>query len=326
MGAVDVVLQVVAICRQFGVPVTFEPGWEMRGNGTTAAYVGGIEHHTVTPFSDRRPDILVHGRSDLDGPLCNFAGLASGGLHVIAAHPANHAGASGGRSMGPLPVTRLFNPRVLGLEIVYPGTVPMTDAQYRTAQVWAYAVAMVVGGGNIEHVRAHFETSVEGKIDPAWAANPTRSYDMNALRVGALAIRTQEDDMPFGGVEADFLLNREVTIPSPANPKYEETHLVKEWLGRSYYWGSDTYHRVARLEAKVDALTGALSDDEATILAAVRDAQDPEAPTDYERLGQSIAKNLPAPSGGITPEQLERELTDLFGRIYRLNDTTEEQA
>lgn len=135
-----------------------------------------------------------------------------------------------------------------------------------------------------------------------------------------------EDDMPFGGVEADFLLNREVTIQSPANPKYEETHLVKEWLGRSYYWGSDTYHRVLRLEAKVDALTGALSDDEANILAAVREASAPDAPTDYERLGKSIAANLPAPSGGVSPEDLERELNELFGRVYRLNDTTEEQT
>lgn len=199
MNAVEVILRIVAVCRELGTVVTFEPGWESRGNGLAAAYEGALLHHTVTPLSDRRPDALVVGRPDLDGPLCNAAGLASGGLHIIAAHPANHAGASGGPSMGPLPVTRLFNPRVLGLEIVYPGTSPMTDAQYRTALVWSYACAIVVGGGDLERARGHFETSVEGKIDPAWATNPVRTYDMAALRRSAAAIRSlvsEEDDMP----------------------------------------------------------------------------------------------------------------------------------
>jgi hypothetical protein len=171
--------------RAAGITVHEAPGWQNRGNGYVSNYVGGLVHHTATGFGKALPgtgvyDLLVNGRSDLDGPLCNYAGNDDGSITIIAANPANHAGASGGRSMGPLPVTKLFNPRVLGLEIVYPGTVPMRAGQYRSALVWARAVADVVGGGDIDRVRAHAETSITGKWDPGYA--PSQTIDMAAFR------------------------------------------------------------------------------------------------------------------------------------------------
>jgi hypothetical protein len=144
MDVVRFHLNLAAYCRSRGVTVEFIPGWESRGNGQSADYVGGIIHHTATRSSDANPfptrDILIKGRSDLPGPLCNWAGSWNGVLWVVAAHPANHAGASGGRSMGPLPVTTLFNRRVLGLEIDYAGNSPMSNAQYRSALVWSAGV------------------------------------------------------------------------------------------------------------------------------------------------------------------------------------------
>jgi hypothetical protein len=94
--------------------------------------------------------------------------------------------------MGPLPTTSLFNRRVLGLEIVYPGTTPMRAAQYRSALVWARIVADVVGGGNIERVRAHAETSITGKFDPGDALG--RTIDMAAFRRAAKTV-LEDDDM-----------------------------------------------------------------------------------------------------------------------------------
>jgi hypothetical protein len=176
----------VARCREInarlraaGVTVYEWPGWESRGNGQSSAYEGGIIHHTATAFGST-PAVLVDGRKDLAGPLCNYAGNADGSVTVIAAHPANHAGASGGKSMGPLPVTSTFNKRVLGLEIVYPGTAPMRTAQYRTALIWARVVADVVGHGDIQRIRAHAETSITGKWDPGDA--PSRTINMAAFR------------------------------------------------------------------------------------------------------------------------------------------------
>lgn len=183
--------------RAAGVTVHEASGWKTRGNGYTSTYVGGLVHHTATAFTNAVAgssvlNMLINGRPDLDGPLCNYAGNMDGSLTVVSAGPANHAGASGGRSMGPLPVTTLFNPRALGLEIVYPGTVAMKPAQMRTAQVWARVVADVVGGGDIERVRAHAETSVTGKWDPGYAYGKT--IDMAAFRRAA-ETALQEDDM-----------------------------------------------------------------------------------------------------------------------------------
>lgn len=165
-------LEINARLRAAGITVYEWGGWESRGNGQTSAYEGGIVHHTGTPYGGAF-QALVTGRPDLSGPLCNYAGNDDGTVTVIAAHPANHAGASGGYSMGPLPTTTLFNKRVMGLEIVYPGDSPMRDAQYWTAITWARIVTDVCGYGDIERARAHAETSITGKWDPGYAPGQT---------------------------------------------------------------------------------------------------------------------------------------------------------
>ncbi len=184
-------LRVVEIVRAIGVPVTFEHGWETRGNGQSSAYQGGIIHHTGGNYATTCPGLLITGRPDLDGPLCNFAGLANGVLHVVAAHPANHAGASGGPSNGPFPVTGLFNRLVMGLEICYPGSQPMTPAQYATAL--AFAKAMEAMFGSVERARLHAETSREGKWDAGWG--PGKTISGAVLRAEATRLTRKGLDM-----------------------------------------------------------------------------------------------------------------------------------
>lgn len=204
MGRTDEVqfmLQCVAEWRRLGARVTFEPGWETRGNGLQGNYEGCLVHHTASPSSAARPfptrSVLIGGRSDLPGPLCNVAGPWCADndplLHVIAAFPANHAGASGGRSMGPLPVSSLFNPRVLGLEIDYAGSTPMTGGQRRAALIFTRGTTSVLGRST-EYARAHAETSITGKWDAGYASGKT--IDMAAFRRDAAAITAaQEDDL-----------------------------------------------------------------------------------------------------------------------------------
>lgn len=190
--------------RALGFVVHEAPGWSTRGNGHASAYEGGLIHHTATAFDVALPgsgiyNLLVNGRGQpnpLSGPLCNYAGNSDGSFTCIAAHPANHAGASGGRSMGPLPTTKLFNRLVLGLEIVYPGTSPMRTVQYKAAVAWGRVVADVVGRGDVQRVRAHAETSVTGKWDPGVA--PSRTMDMGAYRNAILDYR--------GGVDVQNLI------------------------------------------------------------------------------------------------------------------------
>lgn len=188
MNAVADTLYVVSVFREYGVAVTFEPGWDTRGNGMTADYLGGVVHHTGTPSSPSNPRpttrILRDGRSDLSGPLANFQGCVGKWVHVIAAHPANHAGAGNGYAMGPLPRTRLFNRLTMGLEIDYAGSVPMHPDQYYTAQVFTIAISMLRNRPNMEWTRLHAETSETGKWDPGYA--PGKTISGNALRLDAL--------------------------------------------------------------------------------------------------------------------------------------------
>ncbi len=239
--------------RAAGITVREASGWQSRGNGQTSAYEGGLVHHTATGYGIAVPgtgagNLLINGRPDLEGPLCNYAGNDDGSITVIAAHPANHAGASGGRSMGPLPVTTLFNRRVLGLEIVYPGTSPMRSAQYRSALVWAKVVADVVGGGNIERVRAHAETSITGKWDPGEA--PGRTIDMAAFRRAALTVL--EDDMPSLKELLDTKLGADGNTAFDAWAKKPGT--LGHWLRGQRQYAAGTRAVVTAQSATIDKL------------------------------------------------------------------------
>lgn len=208
--AVQFTLEWAARARAYGATVTFQAGWDGRGNGTSADYEGAIVHHTASASSAARPNptlsVLMNGRSDLSGPLCNVTGPwcteDSPRLHVVAAHPANHAGASGGRSMGPLPVTSLFNKRVFGLEIDYAGSTAMTAGQRRAALIFARSVTDVLNR-SIEYVRAHAETSITGKWDPGYASGKT--IDMGAFRRDATTLAVGGDDMPLTDADVDLI-------------------------------------------------------------------------------------------------------------------------
>lgn len=317
----------VARCREInarlraaGIVVHEWPGWESRGNGQSSAYEGGLVHHTATAFGNALPDtgvgnLLVLGRSDLAGPLCNYAGNADGSITVIAAHPANHAGASGGRSMGPLPVTTLFNKRVLGLEVVYPGTEPMRTAQYRAALIWARVVADVVGFGDIQRVRAHAETSVTGKWDPGDA--PGRTINMTAFRA---ATRIQPEDPAV----KNLILAREKGTPAVWLgdlvtrrwiPNEGTLKDIQYWIGQR---GGDAtvyeFANIAALGAPLESVVGTLTDDEANVLAAVRALPAP-GDVDEQTLAAALAPVLaPLISAGATPEQVREAVRAAFAR------------
>lgn len=195
--------------RYNGVEVTFEPGYLTRGNG----YVfpngrpdGPLIHHTGSEYDTGLPTLL-NGRPDLSPPLCNSCGYANGRVHILAAHPTNNAGAGNGKNMGPHARTRLFNPRVWGHEIMFPGSRPMTAAQERSALILAGVTCGILGRG-LEWVRLHHETSETGKWDAGAGRGLGIPYggDLFRSRIwGALvASESQElgvDDMPAGTLQ-----------------------------------------------------------------------------------------------------------------------------
>jgi hypothetical protein len=309
-------LEVNARLRAAGITVREASGWQSRGNGQTSAYEGGLVHHTATGYGIALPgtgvgNLLINGRPDLRGPLANYAGNDDGSITVIAAHPANHAGASGGRSMGPLPVTSLFNRRVMGLEIVYPGTSPMRDAQYRSALVWSKAVADVCGGGDIERVRAHAETSITGKWDPGFA--PNRTIDMAAFRNAA---RNVEDDLTpeehrwlkFVFDRVAGILVQRYYVRDPKDPTGEAVREVSAGAP-----GATPARILDTLDGNfLSRRLTSLSDDETKILAAVKSVQDA-----VESDEQSVTSEQLEQLAEVLATKLSPELVDDFDAKLR---------
>lgn len=190
-----------AIAREnvrLGGKSVYTRGWETRGNGQTSNYGGILLHHTAGGRNVNIDQILINGRWDLAGPLCNFCIMYDGDIGVIAAHPANHAGASGGWDTSPLPRTGLFNREIIGVEIQYPGTEPMAAVQYEAAKRLSIATLNVLGRpGQWNRIKFHQGTSVEGKWDPGYKSG--RTYDINQFRrdtAGMLLPKGEDPNSP----------------------------------------------------------------------------------------------------------------------------------
>ena len=177
--------------------------------------------------------------------------------------------------MGPLPVTRLFNPRVVGMEIDYAGNTPMSAKQYRSAL--AFAVALKRRYGSIERCRAHMETSIEGKWDPGWS--PGKTIDMNQFRRDALTLEAsggspQEDDLSAD----DVLFNKKIVGP--------DGKATKDNLNNYIYWTNHFVNMLPGIASKLDAL--------GTVVAEIAKQDDRIELTDEqaEKLGTQIEAML----------------------------------
>jgi hypothetical protein len=86
--------------HKYGLTVEVVPGAEFRGSSSfnPKVFVG---HHTAGAKTGVRPslNLCVHGRPDLDGPLCNWFLDRNGVAVIVAAGRANHAGAGGFRGV-----------------------------------------------------------------------------------------------------------------------------------------------------------------------------------------------------------------------------------
>jgi len=82
------------VLRAWGLTVIEVPGWQNRGHGDEGSVLGVLCHHTCGPLHGDLPDlnILVDGRPDLGGPLCNLGLGRSGHFFMIAAGKGWHAG------------------------------------------------------------------------------------------------------------------------------------------------------------------------------------------------------------------------------------------
>lgn len=180
---------IAAKLRAAGLEVKEVAGWKTRGrelvNPSQAPFnpKGGVNHHTATPASAAGDipslRILIEGRSDVPGPLCNVGLSRSGVFYVIAAGVANHAGLpDGGVCRG-----MTGNSTAYGLEIEHPGRSPLEAHRVRlAARFWA--ALMRAKGLPASQVVQHWEwapsrkidlaTNMHGRDDPAPHANAFR--------------------------------------------------------------------------------------------------------------------------------------------------------
>lgn len=76
-----------------GLKISEVTGWQTRGRRLLTIR-GVICHHTASPPGKNMPSLstLIHGRSDLPGPLCQVGLGRDGTCYIVAAGAANHAG------------------------------------------------------------------------------------------------------------------------------------------------------------------------------------------------------------------------------------------
>lgn len=158
--------------RYASLQVKVVDGWKDRGRPPSTGTLeprGVLLHHTAgAKATDSNPhpslQTVIHGRSDLPGPLCHVLIDRHGICWVIAAGRANHAGWA--KASGPLPEGD-GNSLYVGIEIDYNPNYQAANAAQRGAACNAAAAIVSKLGHGRRYVRAHKETSVTGKIDPS---------------------------------------------------------------------------------------------------------------------------------------------------------------
>lgn len=157
--------------QPYGIEVIEEGGWQSRGKDFPAAGPDiALRHWTVGPATGIWPSgkVLIWGRSDLPGPLCQLSQDRRSperldAIHVVAAGIANHAG------LGDWNGTAGGNSVTVGLEIEWSGpNEGFSDKRILVSEI-AMRALMDFCGKNPDDACEHRE----------WANPPGRKIDTN---------------------------------------------------------------------------------------------------------------------------------------------------
>ena len=191
--------------RRRGLKVEVVPGWETRSAGSFNPK-GAVGHWTAGPRgSTTRPslNVVINGRPDLDGPLCNVYGARDGTAVVVAAGRANHAGAGSWRGL-------VGNSSVFGTEME-----GADAADFTAAQRWAYprihAAYCDLGRFGPDMNCGHSEWAGPRKQDINGYTPGTLRSDIAAVLAGApTSSPIVEDDMPLTDADIEAVADRSV--------------------------------------------------------------------------------------------------------------------
>jgi len=190
-----------ALYRAAGLVVVETPGWQTRGRPYDyGPWLGCLHHHTAGPITDRTltPSlpVVLAGRSDLPGPLCQVYVGRDRKVYMIAAGYANHAG------LGYLPACGPDggNSKLVGFEIENNGIGESWGPLTPTLDV-LFAVTTDYLGVPRANVWGHKEYAPGRKTDPA-------PFDMAAERVRVAA---WEEDMALSDGDKKWLTENLLT-------------------------------------------------------------------------------------------------------------------
>lgn len=196
--------------RRWGLNVVEVDGWQSRGSSTFNP--GGlICHHTAGAATGELPSlrVLINGRSDLPGPLCNWALGRSGTVYTVASGRANHAGEGYWEGLR-------GNSALLGIEAESVGNgKDWTPEQLRVYPILA-ACAMAALHRDARYVAAHREYAL-----PAGRKNDPVGIDMPSFRhkVADLLAAGPGSSPPSGVVMPEFRIHFDGDIVSRCYPE-----------------------------------------------------------------------------------------------------------
>ncbi len=182
--------------RAAGLRVVEVAGWQTRGSADFNPR-GSVDHHTASGPAGNSPSlgVVISGRSDLPGPLCNVLQARDNTLYVVAAGRANHAGAGGWQGLS-------GNSTVYGIERENVGT---------PAEPWRPDQTFVAAAAHAALIRGCARPDA-GLVcrHQEWA--PTRKVDTHSI-----------DGPAFRG-----LVNAALHPPAPAPPPAKPTTAIDE--------------------------------------------------------------------------------------------------
>jgi hypothetical protein len=161
--------------RRNGLRVKAVAGWKRRGRPGTFEPRGVMFHHTASSRGGGMAPalgVVVAGRSDVTGPLCNILVGRDGTVYLVAAGRANHAGTGGPWRNVP---TDSGNAYMIGVEVENDGVgEPWSPALLQACDV-VFATLLIGLRRSSAWLCAHREWAPTRKIDPA-------RLDMDAYR------------------------------------------------------------------------------------------------------------------------------------------------
>jgi hypothetical protein len=269
--------------RAEGCKVVEEGDWKHHYRSGSFSPYGVLWHHTGSTSSASNPfptkNVLINGRPDLDGPLCQVGIGYDGVCHVISAGRANHAGACNG--FGPFSSSQDGNSQLVGFEIDYDGTQAMSAAQ-KDAATRCSAAVLKRFNRDQGYAANHSETSTTGKWDTGGlSGNQIRALVGDYLENGSDDVPLTDDDIRkiWNAKTTNPVTGGETTMSQLLRWAYGDAHAVWRFPTTSPVDGAETdtlkllrwsygevqplQAQLADIQSQLDAITEQLGGDDA---------------------------------------------------------------